>query len=224
MSYSSINNFSEKVNFLWSIAEIIRDTFNRSDYKDVILPFTVPRRIDCVLEPTRQKVLEQYEMLQRLQREQKTQLQNMERHLSSASPYAFKRLLEDHAQLATNLQSYINGFSENMREVLDNFGFPNTIAKLNSAKLLYPVMERFKNIDLHPDKVSNHEMGYIFEELIRRYNEALNENPGEHFTPREVIRLMVSLSLALDSRKIKETPYLTLTISDPCCGTGGMLI
>jgi type I restriction enzyme M protein len=232
MSYSSINNFSEKVNFLWSIAEIIRDTFNRSDYKDVILPFTVLRRIDCVLEPTRQKVLEQYEMLQRLQREQTTQLQNMERHLSSASgyafynlsPYDFKRLLEDHTHLAANLQSYINGFSENMREVLDNFGFPNTIAKLNSAKLLYPVMERFKNIDLHPDKVSNHEMGYIFEELIRRYNEALNENPGEHFTPREVIRLMVSLSLALDSRKIKETPYLTLTISDPCCGTGGMLI
>jgi type I restriction enzyme M protein len=232
MSDFGINNFSEKVNFLWSIAEIIRDTFNRSDYKDVILPFTVLRRIDCVLEPTKQKVLERYETLQRLQREQKTQLQNMAYHLSSASgyafynlsPYDFKRLLEDHTRLAANLQNYINGFSENMREVLDNFGFPNTIAKLNSAKLLYPVMERFKNIDLHPDKVSNHEMGYIFEELIRRYNEALNENPGEHFTPREVIRLMVSLSLALDSRRIKDTEYLTLTISDPCCGSGGMLI
>jgi type I restriction enzyme M protein len=232
MSDFSINNFSEKVNFLWSIAEIIRDTFNRSDYKDVILPFTVLRRIDCVLEPTKQKVLEQYETLQHLQRQQKTQLQNTARALSNASgyafynlsPYDFKSLLEDHSQLAANLQNYINGFSENMREVLDNFGFPNTIAKLNSAKLLYPVMERFKNIDLHPDRVSNHEMGYIFEELIRRYNEALNENPGEHFTPREVIRLMVSLSLARDSRRIKDTEYPILNISDPCCGSGGMLI
>src|SRR5579875_3864966 len=230
MSDFSINNFSEKVNFLWSIAEIIRDTFNRSDYKDVILPFTVLRRIDCVLEPTRQKVLEQYEMLQRLQREQKTQLQNMERHLSSASgyafynlsPYDFKRLLEDHTHLAANLQSYINGFSENMREVLDNFGFPNTIAKLNSAKLLYPVMERFKNIDLHPDKVSNHEMGYIFEELIRKFNEALNENPGEHFTPREVIHLMVNLLLAQDFEALKQK-HIVRTVYDPCCGSGGML-
>src|SRR3990172_439277 len=124
-----MNNFSEKVNFIWSIAELIRDTFKRSKYQDIILPLTVLRRIDCVLEPTKQDVL----------------------------------------------------------EVNEKFDFDNTITKLDESGLLFLVLEKFRKIDLHPDKVSNHEMGYIFEELVRKFNEALNENPGEHFTPREVI-------------------------------------
>jgi type I restriction enzyme M protein len=220
---NNISNHSEKVNFIWSIADLIRDTFKRSKYQDVILPLTVLRRIDCVLQPTKERVLE-------IQNMYKGKLENMSPLLTKASGYAFynisrydfEKLLADHAGLAANLQNYINGFSENMREVLEKFDFNNTISKLAEADLLYKVMERFKDIDLHPDKVSNHEMGYIFEELVRKFNEALNENPGEHFTPREVIRLMVTLLLALDENVLKKE-HIVRTIYDPCCGSGGML-
>jgi len=218
-----MNNFSEKVNFIWSVADLIRDTFKRSKYQDVILPLTVLRRIDCVLQPTKQQVLVIYDKL-------KGKLDNLSPQLCRASGYAFyntslydfERLLSDAPHLATNLRAYINGFSDNMREVLEKFDFHNTITKLEEAGLLFLVMEKFKNIDLHPDVVPNLEMGYIFEELIRKFNEALNENPGEHFTPREVIRLMVNLILAQD-QQILQHNHIVRTVYDPCCGSGGML-
>jgi type I restriction enzyme M protein len=124
-----------------------------------------------------------------------------------ATLYDIERLLNDAPNLAANLRAYINGFSDNMREVLEKFDFNNTISKLDEAGLLFLVMEKFKNIDLHPGKVSNHDMGYIFEELIRKFNEALNENPGEHFTPREVIRLMVNLPLVQDEAALHQQSY-----------------
>src|SRR5215467_4916906 len=214
-----MNNFSDKANFIWSIADLIRDTFKRSKYQDVILPLTVLRRIDCVLQPTKEKVLEVNAHL-------KGKLDNLAPQLSRASGYAFyntslydfERLLND----APNLRAYINGFSDNMREVLEKFDFNNTINKLDEAGLLFLVMEKFKHIDLHPDVVPNHEMGYIFEELIRKFNEALNENPGEHFTPREVIRLMVNLLLSQDQDALSRN-HIVRTVYDPCCGSGGML-
>ncbi len=219
-----MNNFGEKANFLWSIAELLRDSFKRSKYQDVILPLTVLRRVDCVLEPTKQRVLELNARLKA------KDLKNRGPQLCRASRYAFfntsrydfPKLLDDAPGLASNLKAYINGFSENMKEVLEKFDFQNTIAKLDEAGLLFLVMERFKNIDLHPDKVSNLEMGYIFEELIRRFNEALNENPGEHFTPREVIRLMVDLLLACDTEALRRN-HIVRKVYDPCCGSGGML-
>ena len=218
-----MNNFSEKVSFIWSVADLIRDTFKRSKYQDVILPLTVLRRIDCVLQPTKEQVLEVNAKL-------KGKLENLAPQLRKASGYAFyntslydfERLLSDAPHLAANLRAYINGFSDNMREVLEKFDFNNTIAKLEEAGLLFLVMEKFKNIDLHPDVVPNLEMGYIFEELIRKFNEALNENPGEHFTPREVIRLMVNLILAQDQEALKHN-HIVRTVYDPCCGSGGML-
>lgn len=218
-----MNNFSEKVSFIWSVADLIRDTFKRSKYQDVILPLTVLRRIDCVLQPTKPQVLATYDKL-------KGKLDNLTPQLCKASGYAFyntslydfERLLSDAPHLATNLRAYINGFSDNMREVLEKFEFNNTIAKLEDAGLLFLVLEKFKNIDLHPDVVSNLEMGYIFEELIRKFNEALNENPGEHFTPREVIRLMVNLLLAQDQDVLQHS-HIVRTVYDPCCGSGGML-
>ena len=218
-----MNNFSEKVNFIWSIADLIRDAFKRSKYQDVILPLTVLRRIDCVLQPTKEQVLAVNARL-------KGKLENLAPQLCRASGYAFyntslydfERLLNDAPNLAANLRAYINGFSDNMREVLEKFDFNNTIAKLDEAGLLFLVMEKFKNIDLHPDKVPNLEMGYIFEELIRKFNEALNENPGEHFTPREVIRLMVNLLLAQDQEALQQN-HIVRTVYDPCCGSGGML-
>jgi type I restriction enzyme M protein len=218
-----MNNFGEKVSFIWSIADLIRDAFKRSKYQDVILPFIVLRRIDCVLEPTKEEVIKRYKTL-------KGKLDDLDKPLSyisgyafyNTSPFNFERLLQDAPNLSSNLRSYINSFSPNMKEVLEKFDFENTISKLNESGLLFLVMERFKNIDLHPDKVSTQEMGYIFEELVRKFNEALNENPGEHFTPREVIRLMVNLLLSQDKEALSKE-YIVRTVDDPCSGSGGML-
>ena len=218
-----MNNFSEIANFIYGNANLIRDVFKRGKYQDVILPLTVLRRIDCVLEPTKDDVLKTYNKY-------KGKLDNLDPRLRIASGYAFyntskytfERLLEDPPNLASNLQLYINSFSENIREVIEKFDFDNTITKLDDVELLYLILERFKNVDLHPDKVSNLQMGYIFEELIRRFNEALNENPGEHFTPREVIRLMVNLILAQDN-EARNHGHIVRKVYDPCCGSGGML-
>lgn len=219
----SNHTFTEKANFLWSVADLIRDTFRRSKYQDVILPLTVLRRIDCVLEPTKEDVLKAYAKY-------KGEIPNLDPVLRNASgyifynisPYTFERLVEDPNNLAANLLAYINGFSDNMREVVEKFDFRNTIAKLDEAGLLFLVMEKFKNIDLHPDVVDSHEMGTIFEELIRRFNEALDENPGEHYTPREIIRLMADLLILPENGKLRQD-YRVIKVADPACGSGGML-
>ena len=215
--------YTQIVSFLWSIADLIRDTFKRGKYQDVILPLTVLRRLDCVLAPTKQAVLE-------ANAQYKDQLGDLDRLLRGKSGFAFyntsrydfETLVADAPNLAANLQNYIHGFSPNMREVIERFDFYNTIKKLEEAGLLFQVVERFKNVDLHPDAVPNHEMGTVFEELIRKFNEALNENPGEHFTPRDVVHLMADLMLAGDHERLRR-PGAVVTVSDPCCGTGGML-
>ena len=218
-------NQSEIVSFLWGVADLIRDTFKRGKYQDVILPLTVLRRLDCVLEDTKAKVLgKQAELRGR-------KLENLDPQLRkiagfafyNTSRYDFGKLLADAPHLATNLRNYIAGFSPNMREVLEKFDFDNTISKLDEAGLLFQVLERFKNVDLHPDKVDNPTMGTIFEELLRKFNEALNENPGEHFTPRDVVHLMVDLMLAGDVVEIRAKKAIR-TVYDPCCGSGGMLL
>jgi type I restriction enzyme M protein len=216
-------NHGQIASFLWGVADLIRDTFKRGKYQDVILPLTVLRRLDCVLAPTKTKVLE-------TQAKYKGKLEDLGPQLRRASRFAFyntsrydfDKLLADAPHLAANLRNYIAGFSPNMREVLEKFDFDNTISKLNEARLLFQVMERFKNVDLHPDVIDNATMGTIFEELIRKFNEALNENPGEHFTPRDVVHLMVDLLLAGDEERIRPKG-IVLTVYDPCCGSGGML-
>jgi type I restriction enzyme M protein len=218
-----MNHFGELVSFIWGVADLIRDAFRRGHYQDVILPLTVLRRVDCVLAPTKPKVLETHNKL-------KAKLANLAPQLCKASGFAFyntskydfRRLLDEPPQLAANLRAYIQGFSDNMRDVLEKFNFDNTITQLQNANLLYLVVERFGGIDLHPDRVSNHDMGNVFEDLIRRFNEALNENPGEHFTPREVIRLMGSVLLAQDRAALAKQ-HVVRTVCDPCCGSGGML-
>ena len=217
-------NHSEIVSFIWGVADLIRDTFKRGKYQDVILPLTVLRRLDCVLAPTKAKVLE-------TQGKFKGRLEDPSDQLRKASGFAFyntsrydfERLLQDAPHLAANLRNYIAGFSQNMREVLEKFDFDNTISKLDEAGLLFQVLERFKKVDLHPDKVDNPTMGTIFEELLRKFNEALNENPGEHFTPRDVVHLMVDLMLAGDEARISHKGVV-LSVYDPCCGSGGMLM
>jgi type I restriction enzyme M protein len=218
-------NHSEIVSFLWGVADLIRDTFKRGKYQDVILPLTVLRRLDCVLVDTKEKVLGKQAELRG------KKLENLDPQLRkiagfafyNTSRYDFDKLLADAPHLAANLRNYIAGFSPNMREVLEKFDFDNTIAKLDEAGLLFQVLERFKKVDLHPDKIDNPTMGTIFEELIRKFNEALNENPGEHFTPRDVVHLMVDLMLAGDEKEIRAKKAIR-TVYDPCCGSGGMLM
>ena len=218
-------NHSEIVSFLWGVADLIRDTFRRGHYQDVILPLTVLRRLDCVLADTKEKVLGKQAELRG------KQLENLDPQLRkiagfafyNTSRYDFEKLLADAPHLAANLRNYIAGFSPNMREVLEKFDFDNTISKLDEAGLLFQVLERFKNVDLHPDRIDNPTMGTIFEELIRKFNEALNENPGEHFTPRDVVHLMVDLMLAGDETEIRAKKAIR-TVYDPCCGSGGMLM
>lgn len=218
-------NHNEIVSFLWGVADLIRDTFKRGKYQDVILPLTVLRRLDCVLAETKQQVLAKQAEL----REKK--LENLDPQLRKAagfafyntSRYDFGKLLADAPDLAKNLRNFIAGFSQNMREVIEKFDFDNTISKLEEAGLLFQVLERFKKVDLHPGMIDNATMGTIFEELIRKFNEALNENPGEHFTPRDVVHLMVDLMLAGDEERIRR-PGVVATVYDPCCGSGGMLM
>ena len=219
-------NHSEITSFIWGVADLIRDTFKRGKYQDVILPLTVLRRLDCVLAPTKSKVLE-------VQAKYAGKIENPDRLLQRASGYAFyntsrydfEKLLADAPQIAPNLRNYIAGFSPNMREVLEKFDFDNTISKLDEAGLLFLVMQRFgdpKKVNLHPDTIDNFTMGTIFEELIRKFNEALNENPGEHFTPRDVVHLMVDLMLAGDEEELRRTG-VARSVYDPCCGSGGIL-
>ena len=218
-------NHSQIVSFIWGVADLIRDTFKRGKYQDVILPLTVLRRLDCVLAPSKLKVME-------VQARYQDKIENPKGLLQTASGFAFyntsrydfAKLLADAPHIAQNLRNYIAGFSPNMREVLEKFDFDNTIAKLDESGLLFQVMQRFGDpkVNLHPDAIDNFTMGTIFEELIRKFNEALKENPGEHFTPRDVVHLMVDLLLAGDQERLR-TKGVVLSVYDPCCGSGGML-
>ena len=215
--------FKNHAAFIWSVADLLRGDYKQSEYGKVILPLTVLRRLDCVLEPTKQAVLERYEKV-------KGTIENIDPVLCAVSHEQFfnihrltlPRLLDDSNNLAANLRAYIAGFSESARDVLEKFDFDTQITKMDKANILYLVISKFAEIDLHPNTVSNLEMGYLYEELIRRFSELSNETAGEHFTPREVIRLMVNLLFAEDADVLTK-PGTVRTLFDPACGTGGML-
>ena len=220
MAETRINNHAA---FIWSVADLLRGDYKQSEYGKVILPLTVLRRLDCVLEQTKAAVLARSAKL-------RGQVENVEpvlctvadQRFYNVSPLDFPRLLDDPAQAAGNLRAYIAGFSSGAREVLDKFDFDTQITRLARADLLYLVLSRFAEIDLHPGTVSNIEMGYLYEELVRRFSELSNETAGEHFTPREVIRLMVNLLFATDDDILTDAGVIK-TLYDPACGTGGML-
>lgn len=209
--------------FIWSVADKLRGVYKQSEYGRVILPLVVLRRLDCVLEPTKAAVLERAAGL-------KGRVENVEPVLCAVSgeqfynvsPLDFRRLLDDPANVGGNLRSYIAGFSPAARDIIDKFGFDAQISRLSEKNLLYLVVSQFAEIDLHPDVVSNLEMGYLYEELVRRFSELSNETAGEHFTPREVIRLMVNLLFVEDDELLRKTGVVR-TLFDPACGTGGML-
>ena len=239
-----MNNFSEKVSFIWSVADLLRGDYRQSEYGRVILPFLVVRRLDQVLALTRDAVWAadaqypagvtaaalRHHMLVRA----------AQQGFYNTSRLDFPKLLADPNTIAANLAAYVHGFSENVRDILDKFRFEAEVARLDQANLLFLVARKFAEVDLHPyqrhpdgtpvlgddgapaPNVTNHEMGSVFEELIRRFSEQSNETAGEHFTPREVIALMVNLLFAEDDA-VLHRPGIVRTMYDPACGTGGML-
>jgi type I restriction enzyme M protein len=209
--------------FIWSVADLLRGDYKQSEYGKVILPLVVLRRLDCVLAPTKTAVLARYDSVKRRIDKYEPVLQGESGHqFFNISPLDIPKLLDDPNQLAANLRAYLAGFSSSARDVLEKFDFDTQITRLDRSNILYQVIGRFAEIDLHPDTVSNLEMGYLYEELIRRFSELSNETAGEHFTPREVIRLMVNL-LFIEDSDVLTKPGIVRTLFDPACGTGGML-
>ena len=220
----SIDRFNEKVSFIWSVADLLRGPYKPAQYGEVMIPMTVLRRLDCVLEPTRDKVLKRRESLKGGPVKELEQILNRAagQQFHNTSKFDFQSLKGDPNNIAANLSHYIKSFSSKAREIIDNFKFEEQIVSLDKANRLYLIVSKFSELDLHPDEVPNIEMGYIFEELIRRFSEQRNEEAGDHFTPREVIRLMVNLLFSPDG-DILTKPGIIKTLFDPACGTGGML-
>src|SRR3954471_1278679 len=213
-------------NLIWQIADLLRGPYRPPQYERVMLPMTVLRRFDCVLAPTKAKVLTEYAKRKGGKLEGDALDSNLNKaagqRFHNHSPLDFEKLKGDPDHIAQHLVSYIKGFSKNVRDIFEFFEFENEIEKMREANILYLVVSKFCDVDLHPDRVPNQQMGLIFENLIRRFNELANETAGDHFTPREVIRLMVSI-LFIHDDKLLATSGTVRTLLDPACGTGGML-
>ncbi|MDD5383817.1 MAG: class I SAM-dependent DNA methyltransferase [Gallionella sp.] len=209
--------------FIWSVADLLRGDYKQSEYGKVILPFTVLRRLDCVLEATKPAVLaENAKRLTAGLNPEPFLLRKAKQGFYNTSPLDMKKLMGDQDHIRENLYSYIQAFAPQVRDIFERFEFHIQIDRLARAGLLYQVTEKFTNIDLHPEAVSNSQMGLVFEELIRKFAEISNETAGEHFTPREVIRLMVNL-LFIEDDDVLSKPGVVRAIYDPTAGTGGML-
>jgi len=214
---------SQLASFIWSICNLLRGPYKRNEYRKVILPLTVLRRFDCLLAPTKAQVLAKHaEIKAKPESVVRRLLEDVTgRPFYNLSKLDLPKLLDDPNQLAPNLNAYVNGFSRNIREIMERFAFDQQIARMAEKNLLYQVIKAFATVDLSPERVDNVQMGYVFEELIRVGAEQSNEEAGEHFTPREVIKLMVNLLLSPE--KDLGRSHVVKTIYDPACGTGGML-
>jgi len=209
--------------FIWSVADLLRGDYKQSEYGKVILPFTVLRRLDCVLEATKPAVLAENAKQQKAGlNPEPFLLRKAGQSFCNTSPLDMKKLMGDQDHIGENLYAYIQAFSPDVRDIFERFDFYTQVDRLAKAKLLYQVTEKFSNFDLHPEAVSNSQMGLVFEELIRKFAEISNETAGEHFTPREVIRLMVNL-LFIEDDEVLPKSGVVRTIYDPTAGTGGML-
>lgn len=216
-------SFVSTAAFIWSVADLLRGDYKQSDYGKVVLPFTLLRRLDCVLESTKPNVLAEYEA--KKSREGSLYpflIRKSKQIFYNTSPFDFQKLLGDSNNIKANLTSYINDFSENARDIFERYDFETQIERLDSSNLLFKVVQKFAAIDLHPNVISNADMGLIFEWLIRKFAELSNETAGEHYTPREVIRLMVNLLFIADDDALTK-PGIVRSVYDPTAGTGGML-
>jgi type I restriction enzyme M protein len=216
--------FTEIVGLAWGAKEILRGNYKQSDYGDIILPFVVLRRLERVLEPTKKEVVEKLERMKGKDEEFLDAYFNKitRQYFHNRSKYNLELLLADPNNIHRNIKSYLRGFSPNVRDIFDNFRFDDTIDDLHKQKLLYQIVQHFAKAPLDLETISNHVMGTIYEELIRKTSEAANEEAGDHFTPREIIELMVNLLFSHDKEFLKEK-YLIRTVYDPAAGTGGML-
>lgn len=227
-----MENFQDKANFIWQVADdILRGAFKQHEYGEVILPFVVLRRLDCVLEDCKDAVIETHKKYKKkkfpdmtgiLLQATKTKKHSKGLNFYNTSFYDLRRLAQDAQNVEMNFWNYINSYSPNVREIIENFRLERMIEKLVKNDYLFQLVDKFTEVDLHPDKVSNHQMGYIFEELLRRFSEMSNETAGEHYTPREVIHLMVNILFAEHTRELKGKGIIR-SVYDPACGTGGML-
>lgn len=211
-----------KASLIWNIADILRGGWKQHEYQDVILPLLVLKRLDSILADTKEKVLEKNNEYRG-----KVDVDPILKKTSGVgfyniSPYDFKKLTEDHTHIAKNFKHYLNGYSGNIRDIFEKFNFGKQLERLEGGNLLYLIIQEFNKVDLHPSAVDNHQMGVIFEELLRKFSEMSNETAGEHYTPRDVIRLMVEVLFAPDAKELKRS-HVIKTIYDPACGTGGML-
>lgn len=217
-------NFTQTAAFIWSVADLLRGDFKQSQYGRIILPFTLLRRLECVLEKDKAKVLKKHTEVrkQNLPEEavEKLLLRETEAQFFNTSPMDLSKLGE--SGIKDNLETYIQSFSKDAREIFEYFKFTEFIAQLNDANLLYKVVQKFANTDLSPKRISNYEMGLVFEELIRRFAESSNETAGEHFTPRDIVRLTTSLVFMEDDEVLTKEGIIR-TIYDPTAGTGGFL-
>jgi len=222
----NFDTFKEHGDVIWNIANLLRGPYRPPQYRRVMIPLTVLRRLDCVLESTKDKVSAEH---QKLKKEGKYDAETIEKIINqkfklnfhNTSEFTFKNLLGDADKLAPNLVKFISGFSTRARKILEKFKFEEEIEKLEEANRLYEVVKKVAAVDLHPKTIPNIAMGYVFEDLVRRFNEQANEEAGDHFTPREVIKLMVNLLFTYDDLVYKEGKVIK--IYDPTCGTGGML-
>ena len=217
-------NISEKAALIWAIADKLTGVYKPHEYGEVILPLTVIRRFDCVLANTKNAVLAKYEQVKDKKAKDILLRQASGKEFYNVSKFTFEKLLDDPDNVEANFRDYLNGFSENVRDIIEKFKFDVHITTMAKKNILFIVIQEFTtaNANLHPDTVSNLEMGYIFEEIIRRFSEAHNEDAGQHYTPREVIQLMVNILFYDDSDALSGN-HVAKTIYDPACGTGGML-
>ena len=217
-------NVNEKAGLIWAIADKLTGVYKPHEYGEVILPLTVIRRFDCILAEKKDAVLAKYEQVKNLPMKDILLRNTSGFAFYNVSKYTFERLLDDPDHIEENFRDYLNGFSENVREIIEKFKFDGHITTMANENILYIVIKEFTSpkANLHPDVISNLEMGYIFEEIIRRFSEAHNEDAGQHYTPREVIQLMVNI-LFYDDNDVLSGNNVVKTIYDPACGTGGML-
>ena len=217
-------NHKEISNFIWDTCNtILRDTFERHEYGEIILPFTVLRRLDGVLEDKKDETIEVYEKFKDKTKDPTPIILNkINKKFYNKSKYDLLRLQEDSQNIRINFDDYINGFSDNVFNIIKNFQIGDYIQRLEDEDLLFQYISNFSKIDLHPSKVSNHTMGLIFEEILRKYSEESNKTSGEHYTPRDVVKLLVSLVFSGEKDNLDKEGIIR-SLYDPCCGTGGML-
>jgi type I restriction enzyme M protein len=219
-----MTNHSDISSFIWNVCDdVLRGLFKQHEYGDVILPFLVLRRLDCVLDGKKEDIIKIHqEYKDKFEDTSKIIHSKLNLKFSNYSRYDLNRLKQEPNKLSDNFYDYLSSFSTNVLDIIQNFGLQKHIDKLDSNDKLYILVEKFTEVDLHPDVVDNHTMGQIFEELLRKFSEMSNETSGEHYTPRDVVRLLVSLVFSQDTDKLSQ-PNKILSIYDPCCGTGGML-